>query len=344
MSALSRLVYGASQGVKVSAYFAQKLLAAQLSKPVPAPPELKARMPDSGRVLRDLRRLLAQDLRNIEEGLYALPADLVEGPLAAIARAGRFFADLPAVDRRRQAGDNSEVRRAAPDGAWPRYYLQNFHYQTDGYLSRRSAALYDHQVEVLFTGGAAAMRRQALVPLRAELLARGIAGTRLVDIACGTGSFLREVKHNYPRLDVTAIDLSPFYLAEARRRLADWSGVHFIEAAAEQVPLADASLEVATSIYLFHELPAKIRRAVAGELARLLKPGGLLVFVDSLQFGDEPDYDALIDHFPAAFHEPYYRRYAREDLVALFAAAGFAHETTRLAYFSKVMTFRKAAG
>ena len=44
------------------------------------------------------------------------------------------------------------------------YYLQNFHYQTDGYLSDLSANLYDLQVEILFNGAADAMRRRIITP------------------------------------------------------------------------------------------------------------------------------------------------------------------------------------
>jgi ubiquinone/menaquinone biosynthesis C-methylase UbiE len=194
---------------------------------------------------------------------------------------------------------------------------------------------------VLFGGAADAMRRQALVPLRHEMRRRRIRESRLLDIACGTGRFLREIKNNYPRLAVTGLDLSPHYLATARRNLADWSGVELVEGAAEAMPLADGSVAVATCVFLFHELPKKLRRRVAGEIARVLEPGGLLILVDSLQLGDEPDYDALLEHFPAAFHEPYYADYTREDLPALFTGAGLAHEGTELAYFSKVACFRK---
>ena len=55
---------------------------------------------------------------------------------------------------------------------------------------------------------------------------------------------------------------------------------------------------------------AKIRRATFGEFARVLKPGGRLVIVDSLQLGDEPDYDGMLELFPQNFHEPYYDSYA----------------------------------
>ena len=338
---LERLAYRASQRMRVSWYFGQKWLSARLTAEVPAPPDLKERMPDRARILADLRALLEQDWRNIEEGYYRLPESVVADPLAALQKAGRYFADLRHVDRRRCADGNDEVFRATPPGRYPRYYLQNFHYQTDGWLSRRSAELYDHQVEVLFGGGADAMRRQALVPLGRVLAERGVRSSALIDLACGTGRFLREVKSNYPRLAVTALDLSPHYLEVAREALAPWSRTAFLEAPAEAVPADDASFDVVTCIFLFHELPVKPRRQVVEEMARLLKPGGAAILVDSIQLGDVPDYDALVEYFPHAFHEPYYAQYAREDLAALFGAAGLRFEESRVAYFSKVMMFRK---
>ena len=100
-------------------------------------------------------------------------------------------------------------------------------------------------------------------------------------------------------------------------------------------------LDVITAVFLFHELPAKVRRAVAAEAARLLKPGGLFLLVDSLQLGDVPEYDGLIEYFPVAFHEPYYLEYAKSDLEALFSEAGLRTEDVTLAYFSRVMTLCK---
>jgi ubiquinone/menaquinone biosynthesis C-methylase UbiE len=195
---------------------------------------------------------------------------------------------------------------------------------------------------VLFGGGAAAMRRQALVPLREALLEHkdGARSARLLDIACGTGAFLREVKRNHPRLAMTGIDLSAPYLAVARRRLAAWSRVTLAEANAEALPIADASVDIVSCIYLLHELPRRARQTVAGEIRRVLKPGGRLIVVDSLQTGDEPDYDAMLDWFPAAFHEPYYASYLREDLGRLFSP-GFCALGRTPAYLSKVLSYRR---
>jgi ubiquinone/menaquinone biosynthesis C-methylase UbiE len=341
--AFDKLAFETAQMARIGWFFGQKLLAARLAKPTPVPEKLRGRKtPDRQQLLRDLWRLIEQDWQNIATGVYAPPEDRRGNPFAGLRRAADFFADLREVEARRH-GDPAERLLDEPQpGRYPRYYLRKFHFQTDGYLSEASAERYDHQVEVLFGGGAAAMRRQALVPLRAALLGhKGGANTaRLLDLGCGTGEFLREAKRNYPRLSVTGLDLSAPYLKVAERRLADWSRIDLVEAPAEAIPAPDASFDIVTALYLFHELPGRVRRAVAAEIRRVLRPGGTLILVDSLQTGDMPDYDALLDYFPYAFHEPYYASYLAEDLDRL-VGPGFTQEERSLAYFSKVITYRR---
>jgi ubiquinone/menaquinone biosynthesis C-methylase UbiE len=337
--ALDKLAFNATQAARVSWFFGQKLLAARVSRPVPLPEPLRGRpMPDKRRILADLRTLIEQDWRNVEAGYYTRPEDGLGGLFEAVRRAADFFADLRAVEQRRHGAPEERILSEGPPGAYPSYYLQKFHFQSDGYLSGASAERYDHQVEVLFGGGAAAMRRQALVPLKAALMGRPRA--RLLDVGCGTGRFLREVKANYPRLGVTGLDLSRFYLEVAQRELRSWSRVQLVLGAAEAIPFAAGQFDAITCIYLFHELPSAVRRAVVAEIRRVLKPGGVLVFVDSLQPGDEPDYDALLDYFPIAFHEPYYASYLREDLERMWSP-GFTPGQRVSAYFSKVLSYRR---
>ena len=52
------------------------------------------------------------------------------------------------------------------------------------------------------------------------------------------------------------------------------------------------------------ELPPKMRRVVLNECARVLKPGGRLVLIDSVQRGDRPDYEGMLELFPKNYHEP----------------------------------------
>ena len=94
---------------------------------------------------------------------------------------------------------------------------------------------------------------------------------------------------------------------------------------------------------MFHELPPKVRRVVFRECARVLKPGGRLILVDSLQHGDQPDYDGLLDLFPQSYHEPYYRSYLNEDFGAMAKSCGLTHIRNVNAFISKVMVFYKMA-
>ena len=88
-----------------------------------------------------------------------------------------------------------------------------------------------------------------------------------------------------------------------------------------------------------------MRRTSGGsKFARVLKAGGRLVLVDSLQHGDEPDYDGLLELFPQSFHEPYYLSYIKEDFAALCQDRGLTYIRNARAFVSKVIVFDKPAG
>jgi ubiquinone/menaquinone biosynthesis C-methylase UbiE len=339
---IERMAYRLSQGLRLGWFSAQYALSSRFTDKVALPDRLRAAMPSARRLAADRQQLIERDLRNIEAGYYRLPHDLIENPATALRQSLAYFADLPNVNRRRR-GEEGPALASDEAERFPDYYRHAFHHQSGGYLSARSARLYDHQVEVLFGGTADAMRRQALVPVHRFLRERRIAECRLVDVACGTGRFLTFIKDNYPRLAVTAVDVSPYYLDEARGNLKHWSRVEFVEAAVERAPLPAQSHDIATCVYLFHELPAAVHAEAARAIARALKPGGILVVVDSLQLGDRPEYDALLESFPLAFHEPYYADYLRQDFPALFGGAGLTVEAVDLAYLSRIMVARKPA-
>ncbi len=328
-------------------YMGQYMLARRVSDPFERPGEPRfepqKQQGDPKRIRAAFLDLFAKDRANIEAGLYPAPVDIrLAKALSALRNSAKFFRDLPNVDRRRLQRAGFEVREMAEQGRYPAYYLQNFHYQSGGWLSPDSAKMYDTQVEILFGGAADAMRRTAL-----GSLARAIKGVdqrrvRLLDLACGNGRFLSQILAAFPRMPAAGLDLSPAYCTEARTRLAPWSQVELVTGAAEQAPFEDASFDAITCVYLFHELPPRVRRDVAREIARLLKPGGVLVLADSIQTGDAPDLDRMLEYFPVGFHEPYFGSYVEEDLAVLFGECGLRHEETELAFLTKVMRFRRA--
>jgi ubiquinone/menaquinone biosynthesis C-methylase UbiE len=293
-----------------------------------------------GLIRRAWLEAFEKDARDVARGLYPAMDDRPGDPLAALQRTLDLVRDAREVEARRARGGVVEARDETPEAsAYPVYYRQNFHFQSGGWLTAESARRYEAQVEALFSGAAGAMRRRALALLAEAWRRRDHRGLALADVACGAGGFLRDLARAFPRSHLVGVDLSGPYLDEAAQR-APAAGL--VQAAAERLPFGDASLDAVTCVYLFHELPPKVRPAVARELARVLRPGGLLAFADSIQPADEPRLERLLQVFPAYFHEPYYADYAAQDLTALFAAAGLAVRLRDSAFLTKAILFEKA--
>src|SRR5262249_26394307 len=331
--AITRATYGARQLPRVAWYLGHSLVLREIAQAVrerePRSTENRARtdapVPSRERIYADMAKLFFQDLANVEAGVYPNPADNDGSVSDMVHRSRLFFDDLPSIHRRRKSRAHSEVLNETTRGTRPRYYLQNFHFQSGGWLTEKSAELYDTQVEILFNGSANAIRRQALPQLHEIFARRDQRKLKVIDIGCGTGRFIDAIKQVWPKLPVLGIDMSEAYLRHAARYLRRWSRVNLSAAKAESLPVADESQDALISIFLSHELPPSGRRAVISECARVLKPGGRLVLVDSLQRGDRPDYDGLLELFPEGYHEPYYRSYLDEDFAALLARHDLVH-------------------
>jgi ubiquinone/menaquinone biosynthesis C-methylase UbiE len=297
-------------------------------------------VPDRGRIYADMAKLFLQDLANVESGIYALPEDHDGSLVTLIARSRLFFADSPEIHRRRERRAYNEVLNQKTRGKRPRYYLQNFHFQSGGWMTDDSAERYDTQVEVLLNGTANAMRRQALPDLHEAYAGRDQRKLKLLDVGCGTGRFLDFIKQAWPRLQITGLDMSDAYIRHAKRHLSR-SRTSLIVGKAEEIPLSDNSQDAVTSIFLFHELPPKVRRIALRECARVLKPGGRLVLLDSLQYGDQQDYEGLLELFPHSYHEPYYSSYVKEDFGLLASECGLNFVRSATFFLAKVMVFDK---
>ncbi|MFO0935726.1 MAG: class I SAM-dependent methyltransferase [Gemmataceae bacterium] len=103
-----------------------------------------------------------------------------------------------------------------------------------------------------------------------------LGGKRILDFGCGHGMAATVFARN--GADVTAFDLSPGYVREAKER-AQANGVHarFLVADGEQLPFMDGSFDAVWGSAILHHLDL----ALAGrELFRVLKPGGVAVFCE----------------------------------------------------------------
>jgi ubiquinone/menaquinone biosynthesis C-methylase UbiE len=342
VSALDRLSYAARQAARVAWYAGHYVAGRRILKPMPKPDFPVGPTPSRAELTNDMRALFEREWRDIEAGLFAMPRPLGADPSEFLRRSLLYFRDLPSVDARRHGALEDALPPGTQADGLPDYYRQNFHHQSDGWLSAHSAAIYDTQVEVLFTGAADVMRRRALKPIAEWMAGRNQRTLRGLDVGCGTGRLLAFLHDAWPGLRLSGVDLSPPYLAEARRLIGRTARVKLLEAAAETLPFDDASIDLVVSSFLMHELPPGIRIAALKEMARVLKPGGLVVIVDSMQKGDQPSWDGLLDLFPHYFHEPYYADYVGSRIEAIAAEAGLKPVSSERAFLSKISVFTSA--
>ncbi|HEY3500069.1 MAG TPA: class I SAM-dependent methyltransferase [Polyangiaceae bacterium] len=285
-----------------------------------------------------LRALLKRDVQNVADGLYgeellfSLPVREYLSGLPALA------VEVARMIRRAHQGKVRDLPADVNFGEYPDYFRRNFHWQSDGYLSHRSAELYDLGVEFLFLGTADVMRRQAIAELSRASRGRP-PGQRVLDVACGTGRFLQQLGLALPQHVYAGIDLSSFYLDRARELLTG-KGVELRAGNAEALPFPDASFDAVTSVFLFHELPLRARRNVLREMRRVLAPGGLVVIEDAAQLSDSPELRVFLENFGRDMNEPFFQDYLAWDISADLEQAGFVVERSGPAFLAKVVVAR----
>jgi len=136
----------------------------------------------------------------------------------------------------------------------------------------RAAAGYDEHAVLQREVGTRLL--QHLDPIR-------IAPGRVVDLGCGTGSFLEALRARFPRASLVAVDTALPMLREARRRPPWWrralgAAVPALACAdAERLPLAAGSARLVFSNLLLQWCDPG---AVFAETARILETGGLFLF------------------------------------------------------------------
>jgi ubiquinone/menaquinone biosynthesis C-methylase UbiE len=118
---------------------------------------------------------------------------------------------------------------------------------------------------------------------RTRLIARAALQPqhRVLDIGCGTGTFVVQIKQAFPRAEVVGLDPDPRALARGRHK-AERAGVQvqLDEGFADAMPYADASFDRVFSSLMLHHLPADTKLKALQEVHRTLKPGGSLHLLD----------------------------------------------------------------
>jgi SAM-dependent methyltransferase len=141
------------------------------------------------------------------------------------------------------------------------------------------AAFFPHRAECI----------GAMLDVLPELLPAG--PWRLLDLGAGTGSLARALLDRFPEATVVALDLDPVLmvigqgaLGEADGRLA-WRQIDLREPFWADALAPAAPFDAVVSLATLHHFTGREAAAIYQDLARLIRPGGLLLNAEMLAAG-----------------------------------------------------------
>ncbi|SRR5579884_1235627 len=108
-------------------------------------------------------------------------------------------------------------------------------------------------------------------------------GEAVLDVGCGTGTLAIAARQGVDATgSVCGIDPGPKQIARARHKAARAGlSIDFQIGAIEQIPYPDQSFDIVLSILMMHVLPDDLKARGLIEIARVLKPGGRVLIVDT---------------------------------------------------------------
>jgi SAM-dependent methyltransferase len=151
----------------------------------------------------------------------------------------------------------------------------------------------------------------------------------ILDMGCSVGHSTLPYKEKYPQARVWGIELGASLLryASARAKALNQT-IYFAQQNAEQTEFTNRSFDLVVSHILLHEIPCGARKRVFAESYRLLKPGGIMIHLESQLFLSPPSLVARYFRDTEVWvnSEPYLGSSKLADFPSYALAAGFEPE------------------
>ena len=136
-----------------------------------------------------------------------------------------------------------------------------------------------------FSGDDAAMRKidtehEMLIKDELTFLAGLVAleSLDIIELGCGKADMARELLRRYPDARVTGLEVDQ--VQHAKNRANPQAGLTFVAAGAQAIPFAQARFDLAVMLKSLHHIPQALMKQALDDIARVLKPGGLLYVSD----------------------------------------------------------------
>lgn len=154
-------------------------------------------------------------------------------------------------------------------------------------------------------------------------LARDAAAERVLEVGCGTGHWLAQLRPLAPRL--FGLDLSQGMLAQAQQRSAP---LHLVRGTAEQLPFGRSHFDLVYCVNALHHFLDP--QAFITEAYRLLRPHGVLAIVGSDPHGRKDSW-YVYDYFEGVYERDVARFPRWKTIRGWLETAGFHDVGSRVA-------------
>lgn len=127
-----------------------------------------------------------------------------------------------------------------------------------------------------------------------EPVTKTLAGWRILDVGCGDGRWLRRmVELDAKPEDVVGVDVSDLRFDIARKKNPL---IKLVKGDGVTLPFEDGTFDLVTEFVCFSHIPScELRRHVAGEISRVLKPGGHIFWWDQPRTDSPADPGSPLD-------------------------------------------------
>lgn len=227
---------------------------------------------------------------------------------------------------------------------YPEYYRCAFHGYDLGNLDWLPAFEYKAVSESVFSDVYSKsklsrfsnyrLRDNAQRAIKRYVESRNIIPEVIVDMGCAVGLSTIPLARSFPQAKIIGIDLSSYFISTAIYNLNHLSElsefknqVSYKHASAECSNISTSSVDVVSYSLMEHELPNAIAYSVIQEAYRILRPGGVIAFMDM-----DPE-SIYIKRFNEnwfaktafAVTEPWFQEFCRFPLKEALLTIGFAN-------------------
>jgi len=145
---------------------------------------------------------------------------------------------------------------------------------------------------------------------------------RILDIGCGTGTLVVQLKQEHEDLEVVGLDPDPKALERARKKARRARvSVQLDQGFSDELPYESGTFDRVFSSFMFHHLEEQSREGTFREVVRVLKPAGSFHLLD-FAGGKSGSHGRLADFI----HSSHRLKDNEQDaIVHMMRRAGFKH-------------------